>query len=236
MLRLNLTTTPDGHTQWTPDDGEHPALDAPAEATAADLLRIACDSGLADDDAALFADDGDEPLDASAPLASGDGVPQTLLIAPRKRIEVTIHHDGSFVGRHVSRAMRVGRLRRLATEAFDLSGDEADLHVLQIADTEVRPDERRPVGSLDRNHDGEIALDLVRVRPVTVTITVDNNEHDIRPGRRSVARIKQLGGVHPADVLEQIIDGTLTELPDDGHVQIEGDEVFISHPRDSASS
>lgn len=69
-----------------------------------------------------------------------------------------------------------------------------------------------------------------------VTITIDGQPKPIHRGRRTVAEIKQLGGIPQADVLEQIINGQLVQLDDNGAVVIKGDEVFVSHPRDSASS
>lgn len=69
-----------------------------------------------------------------------------------------------------------------------------------------------------------------------VTITIDGQPKPIHRGRRTVAEIKQLGGIPQADVLEQIINGQLVQLDNNGAVVIKGDEVFVSHPRDSASS
>lgn len=235
MIRIDLTDNPGGDASWTLTTNGHAPVGAPAGATAEDLLQLATDRGLASGgDLAVFADDGDEPLTGA--LTRGDGAPSTLVIARRGRIEVTIHHDGRFAGQHVSAATRVGRLRRQAAAEFGLTGDEADLHVLQHTDTEVRPDERERVGDLDRNSDGELSLDLVRVRPATVTVTINDCPVEVRRGRRSVSGLKRAGGVAQADVLEQVVAGRLVELPDAGHVDIEGGEVFVSHPRDSASS
>jgi hypothetical protein len=69
-----------------------------------------------------------------------------------------------------------------------------------------------------------------------VTITVDNKPVQIHRGRRSVAEIKSAGGVPLADDLEQVIDGEMKLLPDDGHVVIHGGEVFVSHPKSTSSS
>lgn len=69
-----------------------------------------------------------------------------------------------------------------------------------------------------------------------VNITINNKVKEIHRGRQTVAEIKNVGGVPPADELEQVIGGKLTPLPDDGAVTIKGGEVFISHPRDSGSS
>jgi len=69
-----------------------------------------------------------------------------------------------------------------------------------------------------------------------VTITVNNVPRLIHRGRRTVAEIKTVGGVPQADDLAQVIDGKLVPLPDDGAVTIKGREVFVSHPKDSASA
>lgn len=69
-----------------------------------------------------------------------------------------------------------------------------------------------------------------------VTIQVNGADVPIHRGRRTVAEIKEKGGVGQADVLAQVIDGKLTDLPDTGSVTIKGGEEFHSHPRDSGSS
>ena len=65
-----------------------------------------------------------------------------------------------------------------------------------------------------------------------VTIVINNNDVEVHRGRRTVAEIKQAGNVPLADDLEQIIDGKLDPLPDDGAVTIKGCEKFVSHPKD----
>jgi hypothetical protein len=69
-----------------------------------------------------------------------------------------------------------------------------------------------------------------------VTITVNNVQVPIHRGRQSVAEIKAAGQVPLADDLEQIVDGQMKLLPDDGHVVIHGHEVFVSHPKSASSS
>jgi len=69
-----------------------------------------------------------------------------------------------------------------------------------------------------------------------VTITINSKPKEIHRGHQTVAAIKALGGVPAADELEQVIQGKLTPLSDDGAVTLKGGEVFISHPRDSGSS
>ncbi len=69
-----------------------------------------------------------------------------------------------------------------------------------------------------------------------VTITVDSVQRQIRRGRQSVAEIKTVGGVPAAYQLEEVVDGQLVALPDDGALVIKGGEVFVSHPRSGGSS
>lgn len=69
-----------------------------------------------------------------------------------------------------------------------------------------------------------------------VAIQVNGVEVFIHRGRRTVAEIKDRGGVAQADVLAQVIDGKLIDLPDTGTIVIKGREEFHSHPRDSGSS
>jgi hypothetical protein len=69
-----------------------------------------------------------------------------------------------------------------------------------------------------------------------VTITVNNEPWKIHRGRRTVVEIKISGHVPIADDLEQIIDGQMHLLQDDGHVVIHGRELFVSHPKSTSSS
>ena len=84
----------------------------------------------------------------------------------------------------------------------------------------------------EQNHKTEVAHE----GQAFVMITINNNPFSIHRGRQTVAEIKRLGGVPQADVLEQLIDGKLTPLPDDGAVTIKGGEVFLSHVRDGGSA
>lgn len=69
-----------------------------------------------------------------------------------------------------------------------------------------------------------------------VIIQVNAKEYYVRPGTHMVAEIKKLAGIPLADELEQVVQGKLIPLPDEGKVHIKGGETFISHPKDSGSS
>jgi hypothetical protein len=70
----------------------------------------------------------------------------------------------------------------------------------------------------------------------TVTITINEVPTTIHRGRQTVVELKKVGNIALADELEQVIEGKLTPLLDDGNVTIKGGEMFVSHPRDSGSS
>lgn len=70
----------------------------------------------------------------------------------------------------------------------------------------------------------------------SVTITIDNKTFTVHRGNIAVSELKAVAGIPAAYELEQIIDGTLTPLRDDGHVVLKGGERFVSHPRAGASS
>ena len=69
-----------------------------------------------------------------------------------------------------------------------------------------------------------------------VTITVNNKEVSIHRGHKTVAEIKSAGNVPLADDLNQLLDGKLTHLPNDGFVTIKGGEVFFSQPKTGGDS
>ena len=69
-----------------------------------------------------------------------------------------------------------------------------------------------------------------------VHITINGVSRLIHRGRQTVAEIKKVGEVPAADELEQLINGKLTPLPDDGAVTIKGGEIFMSHVRSGGSS
>lgn len=69
-----------------------------------------------------------------------------------------------------------------------------------------------------------------------VTITINGVKKEIHRGHTTIAELKALGNIPLADQLEQIIDGKITPLPDDGAVTIKGGEVFISHVKDGGAS
>ncbi|MGC4033250.1 MAG: hypothetical protein QM754_16260 [Tepidisphaeraceae bacterium] len=70
----------------------------------------------------------------------------------------------------------------------------------------------------------------------TVLITINGVSKEIHRGHQTVSTIKAVGGVPQADDLEQVVDGKLVLLADTGGVTLKGDEIFVSHPKDSGAS
>ena len=69
-----------------------------------------------------------------------------------------------------------------------------------------------------------------------VNITINDTERSIHRGRQTVVDIKKAGEVPLNHALEQVVEGQIVPLDDNGSVVIKGGEVFISHPKDGGSS
>ncbi len=73
-------------------------------------------------------------------------------------------------------------------------------------------------------------------RKEKVTITINNTAYEVHRGHHTVAELKALDQIPPANELNIIIDNNFSPLPDDGGVAIKGGEEFISNARDGVSS
>lgn len=69
-----------------------------------------------------------------------------------------------------------------------------------------------------------------------VPIFVNKDKYFVNRGPETVAYLKELDHVPPADELEELIQGKLEPLPDSGTIDIKGGEKFFSHPRTGSSS
>lgn len=69
-----------------------------------------------------------------------------------------------------------------------------------------------------------------------VLVHINKVDKRVLKGTYTVVQIKDWGGVPQADELEQLIQGKLVPLPDDGSVQIDHEEKFISNPKGGGSS
>ena len=141
-------------------------LDVPDGVTAADVARLARETGLArpdDDDLAVYLEDDDEPLDPAAVLPTSGG-PCHVHVGPRARISVTVHYNGRHVGKAFSPAATLARVRDWAGRQLNIPETEAERAVLQVCDTTVQPKPRRHLGALDRNRDRSLCFDFIPKR------------------------------------------------------------------------
>jgi hypothetical protein len=69
-----------------------------------------------------------------------------------------------------------------------------------------------------------------------VKVSIDGHPKHIAPGTYVVTKLKGALEVDPAKVLEQMINGQLTELDDNASVVVEGGELFFSAVRKGSSS
>jgi hypothetical protein len=72
--------------------------------------------------------------------------------------------------------------------------------------------------------------------PELVQVTIDNKPKTIQAGTYTVTKLKEVLGVDPSRVLDEVIGGEFKELPDNGTVHIKGCEIFVSHVRQGQSS
>jgi hypothetical protein len=69
-----------------------------------------------------------------------------------------------------------------------------------------------------------------------IEITIDGKAFQVHAGKIAVSKIKQLGGIPLAFELDQLVNGKLIPLPDDGIVKIKECEQFVGIPKDGSSS
>jgi hypothetical protein len=72
--------------------------------------------------------------------------------------------------------------------------------------------------------------------PHTITVTVDDQPKEVKPGNRLVSDFKSEVGVDASRVLTQFIDGEFKTLTDSDRVHPKGGEIFVSHVRTGGSS
>jgi hypothetical protein len=95
----------------------------------------------------------------------------------------------------------------------------------------------KPIGLEDavRFDDGPVFYTR-RHQPEVVTITINGKVYELRQEKASVVELKKLAGIPLADVLVKIVNGQMIPLDDNAVIEIHCGEVFVSHPRDNASS
>jgi len=69
-----------------------------------------------------------------------------------------------------------------------------------------------------------------------VTIMIDNKHYEVHRGHQTVAYLKELGGISQNYELDEVRDGQLIPLDDDGSITLKGGEVFKSNLKVGRSS
>ncbi len=69
-----------------------------------------------------------------------------------------------------------------------------------------------------------------------VPVTIDSRTVEIQSREYPITQLKDALGVDPSRELEQVVDGKLVPLNDNGKLHIRGGESFVSHVRGGGSS
>ena len=115
------------------------------------------------DDALLFIEDEDEPIDESILVkerATAKGL--KVHIHRCRYVKVSVMFNGKTVECHFGPSATVARVKRWAAEKeFGMTEDEAGEHVLQIAGTHDRPAPGTHIGALTDDKADSLSFDLV---------------------------------------------------------------------------
>ena len=143
--------------------GEIVHIELELDATFAVLRARLTEEHRIPDDALLFIEDEDEPIDESVLVkdrATATGL--KVHIHRCRHVKVTVMFNGKTVECHFPPSATVARVKRWAAEKkFGMSEDEAGEHVLQIAGTHDRPAPGTHIGALTNDKADSLSFDLV---------------------------------------------------------------------------
>jgi predicted RNase H-like nuclease (RuvC/YqgF family) len=125
---------------------------------------------------------------------------------------------------------------KLEHEAEEL---EKDAHKLEHKAEELKEEaEKLEHDSHGQGHGREHGQDHEHEREHDdiVKITINGTKYDIHRGKHTVVELKALAHIAAADEFNQVINGILTPLPNDGVVDINGGELFASNVPSGGSS
>jgi hypothetical protein len=69
-----------------------------------------------------------------------------------------------------------------------------------------------------------------------VEIKINGTTYKTHEGSNSVEHLRQLGNVPADEILAEFKNGQFVDLPNNGHVEIHGGEIFASHKPSGGSS
>lgn len=115
------------------------------------------------DDALLFIEDEDDPIDESVLVkdrATATGL--KVHIHRCRHVKVTVMYNGRTVECHFPPSATIARVKRwAAVKEFGMSEEEAGEHVLQISGTHDRPAPGTHIGALTNDKTDRLSFDLV---------------------------------------------------------------------------
>jgi hypothetical protein len=145
-------------------------LELSAHATVRDLVGATSRQGQSDAEgrkntaASVYIEDADHALSLDDTLeAAGLGNQSSVHVSHCSRIAVTVHYNGKERAESFAPGVPMHRVKQWAVgkQAFDLAAIDAAEHVLQLTDSQERPDEDIHIGSVAAASGCVVEFDLV---------------------------------------------------------------------------
>ena len=153
--------------------------------------------------------------ECDAPKPTGQHAPPKLAFFVDDRPEETL------------RSEQTGRMIR---ELFGFT-----LEVLLFRDYQSPNDKLIGLDDVVRFADGPVFYTR-RPHELTITVKINGKDYVFHQASASVQELKKRAGIPLADVLTKIVNSQMVPLADNAVVELHCGEVFVSHPRDNASS
>lgn len=138
-------------------------FEADPASTFADIKQALIQKHGLSNEALLFLEDGEEPVDDKHPARDHVGRAGIKLHVHRcRQVVVSVAFNGETVEHRFAPGATIARVKKWAAERkFGMTPQEASEHVLQIAGTKDRPDPGTHIGRLASCPDCRIKFDLV---------------------------------------------------------------------------
>jgi hypothetical protein len=135
-----------------------------------------------------------------------------------------------FVDDRPEETLRGEQTGRMVREWFGFT-----LDVLLFRDYQSPNDKLIGLDDVVRFADGPLFYTR-RSQHLTITVKINGKDYVFHQASASVPELKKRAGIPLADVLTKIVNSQMVPLDDNAVVELHCGEVFVSHPRDNASS
>jgi hypothetical protein len=135
-----------------------------------------------------------------------------------------------FVDDRPEETLRDEQTGRMVRELFGFT-----LDVLLFRDYQSPNDKLIGLDDVVRFADGPVFYTR-RPHQLTITVKINGKDYGFHDASASVQELKKRAGIPLADVLTKIVNSQMVPLDDNAVVELQCGEVFVSHPRDNASS